>query len=91
MKNFIKRSDILDPSQSILDDDGTLKIVISMKDEQKQPLVPKNLLVNMVQSMFLDEETADVVFEVSTVEANEDGFKRGESYVTFHAHSLILK
>ena len=79
-KNFIKRSDILDPSNNILCDDGTLAVVISMKEEGPTVatvFVPKNPLVNMVQSMFLDEETADVLFE--------DGSKRGKSYVTFHA------
>jgi speckle-type POZ protein len=88
--NFIKHSDVLNESQNMLDDDGTLAIVLSVKDEPTTPFVPKNPLVNMIQRIFLDEDTADVVFKVSNAEVKEDGSERASSHVAFHAHRSIL-
>lgn len=82
---FIKRSDILDASKNILGDDGTLAIVISVKNASKNPFS------NKTPALFLNAETANVHFEVSKVESNEDGSKRTKSCVKFHAHIQILK
>ena len=88
-KDFCPRAIIL---ANHLDDEGTLAIVVSMKREVASPFVPSNPMNGMITRMFLNEETADVCFEVSDVDANEGN--RGEavsSTVTFHAHSFILK
>ena len=86
---YCKRSNIL---STYLDDDGTLAIVVFMKRDASSPFVPNNPMSGAITSMFLDEETADVCFEVSDVDANADD--RGEaasSPITFYAHRLILK
>eukprot|EP00985_Skeletonema_marinoi_P003153 scaffold1305_cov131-Skeletonema_marinoi.AAC.3 len=84
--DFIAHSDILDASKNILGDDDELTLVVSIEIEQPAiafvPIDPKHTLVKMIQGMFRDQETADVLFEVSKMEANEDGSKRGKSYVT---------
>eukprot|EP00984_Skeletonema_dohrnii_P007935 scaffold2926_cov109-Skeletonema_dohrnii-CCMP3373.AAC.7 len=93
--DFIARSDILDASKNILGDDDELTLVVSIEIEQPAtafvPIDPKNTLVKMIQGMFRDPETADVLFEVSKMKANEDGSKRGKSYVHFPAHRSILQ
>ena len=52
--------------------------------------IPKNPLLNMIQGMFLNVETADVCFEVSGADAKE-GKKEQKASALFHAHSQILK
>ncbi|KAK1742661.1 BTB/POZ and MATH domain-containing protein [Skeletonema marinoi] len=91
--DFIAHSDILDASKNILGDDDELTLVVSIEIEQPATVfVPKHTLFKMIQGMFRDQETADVLFEVSKMEANEDGStKRGKSYVHFPAHRSILQ
>ncbi|KAK1739278.1 BTB/POZ and MATH domain-containing protein [Skeletonema marinoi] len=93
--DFIAHSDILDASKNILGDDDELTLVVSIEIEQPAtafvPIDAKHTLVKMIQGMFRDQETADVLFEVSKMEANEDGTKRGKSYVHFPAHRSILQ
>jgi hypothetical protein len=93
--DFIAHSDILDASKNILGDDDELTLVVSIEIEQPAtvfvPIDAKHTLVKMIQGMFRDQETADVLFEVSKMEANEDGSKRGKSYVHFPAHRSILQ
>ncbi|KAL7448278.1 LOW QUALITY PROTEIN: hypothetical protein ACHAWC_000497 [Mediolabrus comicus] len=64
--NFCLRSHLLDLSKNVLDDDGTLAIVISIKEDPStsKPFIPKNPCQNMLQKKFLDEETSDVCFEI---------------------------
>mmetsp|Transcript_25467 Transcript_25467/g.37919 ORF Transcript_25467/g.37919 Transcript_25467/m.37919 type:complete len:426 (+) Transcript_25467:37-1314(+) len=91
--NLVKRSDVLDPSKNILDDNGTLAFIVSIKEETEAmptAFVPSNPFLNMIQEKFLDEETADVCFEVSSSEIEEDRSKRSRSSTSFHAHSQIL-
>eukprot|EP00984_Skeletonema_dohrnii_P021478 scaffold10746_cov76-Skeletonema_dohrnii-CCMP3373.AAC.2 len=94
--NFAKRSDILDPSKNLLDDNGTLAFIVSIKEEEEETeamataFVPNNPFINMIQEKFLDEETADVCFEVSSSEIEEDRSKRSRSSTSFYAHSQIL-
>jgi hypothetical protein len=55
--------------------------------------IPENPLVKIVQSMFLDETTADVCFEVE-IDAPPSLLGEGEDSVvchSFHAHRLILQ
>jgi hypothetical protein len=44
----------------------------------------------MMQGIFLDEETADVCFELSVAEKKEQETV-ADSSLTFHAHTLVLK
>jgi speckle-type POZ protein len=93
--NFCLRSHFLDPSKNILDDDGTLAVVVSMKEESPalKPFIPKNPCQNMLQKKFLDEETSDVCFEVSRSDVAKvrSKRKRSKESVKFHAHILILQ
>ncbi|KAL7451880.1 hypothetical protein ACHAWC_008919 [Mediolabrus comicus] len=87
--DVFRRSDIL----NILDDNGTLALVISIKEEGLKPFIPKNPCQNMLQKKFLDEETSDVCFEVgsSDVAKVRTKRKRSTASVKFHAHSQILQ
>jgi hypothetical protein len=87
-QNFVHRSYILDHSTNILDHNGALAVVVSIKEEERkksQPFAPKNPLVRMMQEMFLDESTADVSFHVKVNDT------KTSSSVSFHAHSQILQ
>lgn len=56
--------------------------------------IPENPLVKIVQSMFLDEATADVCFEVDVPDGEETSLLGEETSVvshSFHAHRLILQ
>ena len=92
-KDFYPRDQILNQSTNMLDDNGTLAIVISIKKDNASPFVPNNPMSGLITSMFLDEETADVCFEVSTADVHDvdDGDEEAPSPVTFHAHSFVLK
>ncbi len=91
--DFISRSEILDESQSILDDNGTLTIDVFIEEEPTTIFVPNNPLVKMIQGMFNDQTTADVCFEVSSSGEKEDndGIKRAKTTTPFYAHRLILE
>ena len=91
-KNFIPRSYILDESKHMLDSDGCLNIVVSIKQDPTTVFVPKYPLLNMIKEMFNDEATADVRFEVGNcIEKKEGKQKKQKTSVSFHAHRLILK
>eukprot|EP00985_Skeletonema_marinoi_P008397 scaffold3787_cov90-Skeletonema_marinoi.AAC.2 len=89
----VKRNKILDQSENILDDNGTLAVIVSIKRDTTAPFVPNNPMSSMITGIFLDEKTADVCFEVSTEVDSDDG--DGDDVapfpVAFHAHRLILK
>lgn len=87
--NFSRQSAIPD----FLDEDGTLTLVVSIKEEKPKAalFIPKNSFFATMLSMFNDEETADVCFDVSKTDVIEDGAKRAKSSVTFHAHKCIIK
>eukprot|EP00984_Skeletonema_dohrnii_P025216 scaffold14331_cov83-Skeletonema_dohrnii-CCMP3373.AAC.5 len=88
--DIIQRNKVLDQYENILDDNGTLAVIISIKRDSAAPFVPSNPIRSMMAGMFLDEETADVCFEVSTADVHDvdDG---DEAPLTFHAHSFVLK
>jgi hypothetical protein len=87
---FMTRSYILDESKKVLDSDGTLTVAVSMKEEPSDVFVPKNPLLETIQGMFLDDDTADVYFEVCHVEAMGER-KRAKASNSFPAHSQILQ
>jgi hypothetical protein len=86
---FRQQSDI----PNFLDEDGTLTLTLSMKEEKANStlFIPKNSYVATMLSMFNDEETADVCFDVCNIDANEDETKKAKTSVTFHAHKCIIK
>lgn len=89
--NFISRSDILDPLRSVLDDNGTLKVRVQMKEEPNTAFVPPNPFTSLMKSIFLDEASSDVCFEVSAPvkEEEEEGDVAADDDL-FHAHRLVL-
>ncbi|KAL7451004.1 hypothetical protein ACHAWC_002843, partial [Mediolabrus comicus] len=89
-RDFMKRSDILDESQNILDSNGTLTVAFSMKEKPSDVYVPNNPFQDIMKGLFLDKDTADVCFEVCTAE-KKGKKKRAKASELFHAHHLILK
>jgi hypothetical protein len=90
-KNFIFRSVILDESNNILHDNGSLAIVISIKEPMSRVFFPKYPFQDLMQDKCFDEETSDVCFELSTVEASADGTRRARSLIPYHAHRSVLQ
>lgn len=89
-RQFISRSNLFVPSKNILGDDGTLTIQVSMKKVPKTAFIPKNPITLLIQGMFLDEDKADVYFEiVSCPEGNDN--ESVEQTVSFPSHRLILQ
>ena len=66
-------------------------VSISIQEEPSDVFVPKNPLLNIIQDMFLDEDTADICFEVICTAEVMGEQKRAKSSELFHAHSQILK
>ena len=91
--DFIKHSDILDESNNLLDRNGALTVAVSIKEDRHPIFVPKNPFQKMVLNhMFLNEDTADICFEViSSPEAIKGRKKKAKASQIFHAHHLILK
>ena len=92
--NFISRSDILDESKNILDDNGTLTVVVYMweEEEPKSVFVPKNPLAKMMREKFNDQTTADLCFEVvSTEDEGKGEAHHTKSSVSFYAHRFVLE
>ena len=83
IENFMPLHCILDESMGILDDNGTMAFIVSMKEEPTsvRPFIPENDFIKKVQAMFLDEETADLCFEVSKVDEEKE---------RIYAHRFIL-
>ena len=92
--DFSKRSRLIDALV-----DGTLIIEVSMTliekwgDTSVPPFVPKNPIVQNILMKFMDEETADVSFEVGSAgEKGRGECKRAKTAPTlFYAHHLILQ
>mmetsp|Transcript_19028 Transcript_19028/g.41215 ORF Transcript_19028/g.41215 Transcript_19028/m.41215 type:complete len:416 (-) Transcript_19028:145-1392(-) len=85
-KNFVERAEIIDASNKILSH-GTLTVEVRIKPDDDNccmNFIPKNEFVqNMLQS-FMDEETADILFEVKSKEEES-------ASVLFYAHKLVLQ
>ena len=79
-KNFYTRNEILNHLV-----DGALMVEVKMRHVKPPlPLVPDNpAMCKVVQNMFMNEEFADIIFEV--------GGEQLQSPSLFHAHRLILK
>ncbi len=79
---------------------GTLVVEVRLKRHSPFPFIPKNpSRCKIVQELFMDKETADVIFEVTMKQAiiketdsSSTTTKKGKIWhTTFYAHSLILK
>ena len=87
--DFIKREKALNCLQH-----GALVIEVRMKPSKKNPpFIPDNpSACKTIQDMYMDKESADVVFEVggqhATTRANTKKLKAGAA--TFYAHRLVL-
>jgi len=92
-KNFAERSDLM----LLLIKEGSLFIEVRMKAltstaKSITQFIPTNPFNKHVSKLFMDEETADVVFEVGGQQQGKDKHKRAKiSTNNFHAHRLILK
>jgi len=91
--NFAKRSNLM---ELLLQ--GSLVIEVLMKyttttDKSVTQFIPTNPINKNVRKLFMDEETADVVFEVDDGNGlSEDHTnKKSKTTTNFHAHRLILK
>jgi hypothetical protein len=90
IKDFAERNYIMN---SLVD--GTLPIVVSFKlaDPTKVPFIPENpSSCNYFRSMFMDEESSDVMFEVGGQRGKYNAGKVARTpLVLFHAHKFILR
>ena len=79
--------------------DGTLVIELRMKldgvnQATSSPFIPENpSACKVIQNMFMDEKSSDVVIEVGVQEAKGNAKKKAKttSLATFHAHRNILQ
>ena len=90
--DFAKRSTLMDILVQ-----GSLILEVRMKlpsstDKSITQFIPTNPINKNVLELFMDEETADVVFEVGGQHQAKGERKRAKIATTnFHAHRLILK
>ena len=91
-KDFEKRAKIM---KSLVD--GTLVIGVLMKlanptKVKPLPFIPENpSACKLIQSMFMDKESSDVVFEVGGQRGKDNAEKVARTApVAFHAHRFIL-
>ena len=75
---------------------GSLIVEIRMKlpctgSSAATHFVPTNQFNQNMLELFMDEETADVVFEVGEEQQTKGRRKKAKSTTNFHAHRLILK
>lgn len=87
--NFAMRSKVID---SLVD--GALVIEVHMKlVDRTKPFIPENpSACKFIRDMFMDEEFADIAFEVGAQKVQSNARKNAKnSSVTFPAHRLILR
>ena len=91
-RNYAKRSALIGALK-----EGTLVIEVQMKQTetttQSVPFVPENPLCKNILNKFMDEESADVIFEVGSEQARDNarGKRLKMTSMTFYAHRLILQ
>ena len=89
--NFAKRSEIIGALE-----DGTLIIEVRMRKFGETapalPFIPENPLVKNILSMFMNEESSDILFEVEeAAETGDKSRKRSRTSTPFYAHRFILQ
>jgi len=93
-RDFAKRANLM---ESLVD--GSLVIEVRMKptatdNKSVTQFIPTNPLCKNVINKFMDEESADVVFEVDNIgsmESEEHANKKPKTTTTFYAHRFILQ
>ena len=87
-RNFAMRSKVIDSLN-----DGALVIEVHMKlVDRTKPFIPENPSCKIIQGMFMDEEFADIAFEVGGQQSKSNARKKAKnSSVTFPAHRLIVR
>ena len=70
-----------------------VRMKLPSTDKSVTQFIPTNPLCKNVRKLFMDEETADVVFEVydGNCLSEEHTNKKSKTTTNFHAHRLILK
>jgi hypothetical protein len=89
-RNFEKRLKIMD---CLLDGALVIEVRIELAnlDTTSPRFVPNNPSCRIIQSMFMDEKSADIVFEVGGQQFNDDATKKVKtSSVRFPGHRLVL-
>lgn len=94
--DFAKRSTIMDVLNYLKKDvlvGGSLVIEVRMKTISTDQFIPTNPLCKNVLQKFMDEETADVVFEVNneSCQNEEHVNKKSKTTTAVHAHRFILQ
>jgi hypothetical protein len=91
--NYVLRSKIMD---SLVD--GALVIEVNLKHINPPtpihpPFIPENPSCKIIQGMFMDGESADIVFEVGGQQSESNARKKAKqtSSVNFPAHRLIMR
>jgi len=90
--NFAKRSKLM---RSLVK--GTLIIEVHMKlakptKSVPPPFIPENPLTKMIQGLFLDEKSSDIIFEVAEGKGKNSAMKVAKTAsVSFPAHRLIVE
>jgi len=85
---FAKRSEILD---LLVNGALIIEVRIRLTESSVCSFVPKNPLNNNILKRFMDEETADLVFEVVVDGQKKRGRKKAKATNTFYAHRFILR
>ncbi|KAL7528711.1 hypothetical protein ACHAWF_002673 [Thalassiosira exigua] len=84
--DIIQHSFIIDPAKKFLHH-GTLTVEVSIKphrDHRCKNFIPENKFAQNMMDSFMDEDTADVVFEVK-------GSHKSDLVAHFHAHKVVLQ
>jgi len=92
--DFAPREDLLNACVN-----GSLIVEVRMKERSPVAVPPppefihKNPINKNILKLFGDEDTADVIFEVTSSgsDNNDDTNKKSKTVVTFHAHRVILQ
>jgi len=90
--DFVKRSDLM---SSLVN--GTLVIEVHMRlakptTSVPPPFIPENPVAKMIQGLFLDEKSSDIIFEVAEGKGKNSAMKVAKTAsVSFPAHRLIVE
>ncbi|KAL3762576.1 hypothetical protein ACHAW5_003114 [Stephanodiscus triporus] len=91
-KDFALRSKIM---ENLVDGALVIEVHIKLVDPTKipPPFIPENpSACKIIQGMFMNEESADIVFEVGGQQLGSNARKKAKTLlVTFPAHRFILK
>ena len=92
-ENFMRRSKMM---KSLVDGTLVIEVLMKLADPAKvnpPPFIPENpSACKLIQSMFMDEESSDVAFEVGGHRVKDNAEKVARTApAAFHAHRFILR